>query len=67
VREVSREYKPDLKFQSQALLALQEISEAFLAGLFEDTYAIALNANRKTIKPKDLILAKKIRGRNGIY
>ncbi|GLC44715.1 hypothetical protein PLESTF_001766400 [Pleodorina starrii] len=30
-------YKTDLRFQSQAVLALQEAAEAYLVGLFEDT------------------------------
>jgi histone H3 len=67
VREVAREFKPDLKFQSQAILAIQEASEAYLVGFFEDAYFIALHAKRLTLQAKDWNLAKKIRGRNGIY
>ena len=36
VREIATEYKSDLRFQSQAVLALQEAAEAYLVGLFEE-------------------------------
>jgi histone H3 len=36
VREIAQDYRSDLRFQSLALLALQEATEAFLVGLFED-------------------------------
>ena len=37
VREVAQEFKSDLRFQSSAILALQESSESYLVGLFENT------------------------------
>lgn len=51
-----------LRWQSVALLALQEAAEAFLVGLFEDTNLCAIHAKRVTITPKDMQLAKRIRG-----
>ena len=51
-----------MPFQSSAVLALQEASEAYLVGLFEDTNLCASHAKRVTIMPKDILLAKKIRG-----
>ena len=62
VREISQNFKSDLRFQSQAILALQEASEAYLVGLFEDTNLCAIHAKRVTIMPKDMSLARKIRG-----
>jgi len=62
VREVAHTYKPDLRFQSSALLALQESAEAYLVSLFEDTNLCAIHARRVTIMPKDLQLARRIRG-----
>ena len=56
------EYKQDVRFQSQAIFALQEASEAYLVGLFEDTNLCAIHAKRVTIMPKDMILARRIRG-----
>lgn len=62
VREIAQDYKTDLRFQSTAILALQEASEAYLVGLFEDTNLCAIHAKRVTIMPKDLQLARRIRG-----
>ena len=62
VREIASEFKTDLRFQSSAVLALQEASEAYLVGLFEDTNLAAIHARRVTIMPKDLQLARRIRG-----
>ena len=55
-------FKSDLRFQSTALLALQEAAEAYLIGLFEDANLCALHAKRVTIMAKDLQLARRIRG-----
>lgn len=52
----------DIRFQSNALLALQEAAEAYLVGLFEDTNLCAIHAKRKTIMQKDMQLARRIRG-----
>ena len=62
VREISQDFKNDLRFQSMAILALQEASEAYLVSLFEDTNLCAIHAKRITIMPKDLQLARRIRG-----
>jgi histone H3 len=62
VREVAQEFKSDLRFQSNAILALQEASESYLVGLFEDTNLCAIHAKRVTIMPKDMQLARRIRG-----
>ena len=62
VREVAQEFKQDLRFQSHAIMALQEASEAYLTSLFEDTNLCAIHAKRVTIMPKDIQLARRIRG-----
>ena len=62
VREIAQDYKTDLRFQSSAVLALQEAAEAYLVGLFEDTNLCAIHAKRVTIMPKDIQLARRIRG-----
>lgn len=57
-----------LRFQSQALQALQEASEAYIVGLFEDTNLCAIHAKRVTVQKKDMDLARRIRGdRNHDY
>ncbi|XP_007969387.1 histone H3-like centromeric protein A [Chlorocebus sabaeus] len=52
----------DFNWQAQALLALQEAAEAFLVHLFEDAYLLTLHAGRVTLFPKDVQLARRIRG-----
>ncbi|XP_051640278.1 histone H3-like [Manacus candei] len=46
VREIAQDFKTDLRFQSSAVMALQEASEAYLVGLFEDTNLCAIHAKR---------------------
>ena len=62
VREIAANFKPDLRFQSAAILALQEATESYLVSLFEDTNLCAIHAKRVTIMPKDMQLVCKIRG-----
>ena len=62
VREIAQDFKSDLRFQASAVLALQEAAEAYLVGLFEDTNLCAIHAKRVTIMPKDMQLARRIRG-----
>ena len=52
----------DFRLQSTAVLALQEASEAYLVGLFEDANLCAIHAKRVTLMPKDIHLARRIRG-----
>ncbi|XP_026037110.1 uncharacterized protein LOC113030156 [Astatotilapia calliptera] len=47
VREIAQDFKTDLRFQSSAVMALQEASEAYLVGLFEDTNLCAIHAKRE--------------------
>ncbi|CAE6456111.1 unnamed protein product [Rhizoctonia solani] len=49
VREIAQDFKTDLRFQSSAVMALQEASEAYLVSLFEDTNLAAIHAKRVTM------------------
>ena len=62
VREIAQDYKTDLRFQSAAILCLQEAAEAYLVRLFDDANLCAIHARRVTIMPKDILLARQIRG-----
>ena len=62
VREIAQEFKTDLRFQSAAILCLQEAAEAYLVRLFDDANLCAIHAKRVTIMPKDILLARRIRG-----
>ncbi|KAI1710205.1 core histone h2A/H2B/H3/H4 domain-containing protein [Ditylenchus destructor] len=62
VKEIAQEYKTDVRFQSLTMTVLQEAAEAFLVGLLEDTNLCAIHARRVTIMPKDMKLARRLRG-----
>ncbi len=62
VREVAQDFKSDLRFQSSAILALQEAAEAYLVSLFEDSNLCAIHAKRVTVMSKDMQLARRLRG-----
>ena len=70
IKEISQEYRvcPDgpgmpsvqVRFQSTALVALQEAAENFIVGLFEDVNLLAVHARRVTVMPRDIRLAFRI-------
>lgn len=65
VRDIAQSFKirgEVPRFQSTAVLALQEASEAFLVGVFEDTNLCAIHAKRVTIMNRDMQLALRIHG-----
>ena len=62
VREIAQHFKTTLRFQLATISALQEACEAYLVGLFEDTNLCAIHAKRVTIMPRDIQLARRIRG-----
>ncbi|KAF8655037.1 hypothetical protein AX16_003273 [Volvariella volvacea WC 439] len=64
VKEIAQDElgRDDLRFQSSALRALQEATEAFAVDLFSDMNLAALHGRRVTVMPRDLHLARKLRG-----
>ena len=62
VREIAQDFKNDLRFRAQAIFALQEAAESYLVALFEDTNLCAILARRVSIMPKEIQLARGIRG-----
>ena len=64
VREVAAELSKtmayDLRFQSTAILALQEGVEAYLVGMFEKVNDIVIHGKRVTIQAKDIQLWKRL-------
>ena len=67
VRELAEEIGVSMsgktyRFQTTAVMALQEATESYLTNLFDDTNLCALHAKRVTIMPKDMHLALRIRG-----
>ena len=62
VREIVQKCREGLELQSSAVLALQEVGEAFLVGLLEQANICAIHTKQVTIMPKDIQLAQRIRG-----
>jgi histone H3/H4 len=63
VREVqSTVCAGELRWQASAFLALQEAAEAYLVGVLEDANLCTIHAKRQTLFPKDIHLARRIRG-----
>ena len=64
LKEIAQGHKPDLRFQSTAVLALQEAAEDYLVKMFQQVNVCAIHGGRVTIKPKDILLWKRIHGGN---
>ena len=62
VREIAQDFRGDLRFQSSAIGALQESTEAYLVALFKDINLCAVHAKRVTIQRKDIELVRRLRG-----
>ena len=61
-REITQEYKTDLRFQPDAILALQEATEAHMIKYFEHMNHCAIHAKRVTVMRKDMGLVARILG-----
>ena len=62
IREFAEKQKSGLKWQSAACAAMQEATESYVVSLLSDTNLCAIQAKRVTIMPKDIQLAKRLRG-----
>ncbi len=63
VREIAmNQTVKDIRFKSTALMALQEACEAYIVQLFEDCVLCCIHSRRVTVMPKDMNLARRIRG-----
>ena len=62
IREIAQDIKTDLRFTADAAYTLQCASEDYLVRLLEDSNLCAIHAKRVTIMPKDIQLARRIRG-----
>ena len=61
-KEIAQDIRPGYRFQSSAIMALQESTDSYLVGLMEDTNLCAIHAKRVTIMPRDMQLARRLRG-----
>jgi histone H3 len=62
VREVANTQKDGLRWQSAAVAAMQEATESYVIGLLSDSNLCALHARRVTVMPRDIHLARRLRG-----
>eukprot|EP00758_Cryptobia_borreli_P012732 Tbor_TRINITY_DN5770_c0_g1::TRINITY_DN5770_c0_g1_i1::g.19709::m.19709/K11253/H3; histone H3 len=62
VRELATTQKEGLRFQSSAVLAIQEATESYMVSLLSDTNLCAIHGRRVTIMPRDIKLARRLRG-----
>jgi len=62
VREIAQDYKTDLRFEKRAINAIQQAVEYYIIGLLQDSNLCALHAKRQCIMPKDIQLARRLRG-----
>jgi histone H3 len=62
VREIAQDYKTDLRFTADAFSALQEASEAYVVELMENTNLETIHRGHDTIEPRDIQIARRIRG-----
>jgi histone H3/H4 len=62
VREIAQDYRTGLRWEPEAIAALQAAAEAYIVGLFEDTNLGGIHAARTHIQPRDVQLARRIRG-----
>ena len=66
IREIAQDHRIGLRFQSSALMAIQEAAEKYLVNLFEAANLCAIHRRRQTIAQKDFWLVKAIRHICGI-
>ena len=62
IKDVALKGKDGLRFQSSAVLAIQEATEAYLTQILADGNLCAIHAKRVTIAQKDISLARRLRG-----
>ena len=62
VREIVQDFCSDFRFTRLSFIAAQEAAESYMIHLFEDANMCAIHAKRVTIMPRDIHLARRIRG-----
>jgi histone H3 len=67
VKEISEEFREDLRWKATAVEALREAASSYLTGLFADMNLCAVHGGRVTVMGKDLLLARRIRGETDPY
>lgn len=66
VREIMQDFKPDMRIQPEAFAAMQEAVEEYVVTLFQESNMIAVSAKRETVSPREMQLARRLRGETGV-
>jgi histone H3 len=61
-REIGQNYRDDLRFSGNFIALFQFVVESYLIDLLKHAYLCSIHAKRQTLEPKDLQLARRIRG-----
>ena len=62
VKEITRKYHHSMRWRVDAIEALQVSCEDYIVNLMEDANLCAIHGKRVTIMPRDIRLARRIRG-----
>jgi histone H3 len=54
IREIAHDFKTDLRWQADGVIALHEAAETFLTKMLDETGKLALHSGRETIQDRDL-------------
>jgi histone H3 len=54
--------RPGVRFEPAATEALRAAAESYLVNLYDDIYRCALHGRRTTVLPRDVSLARRMRG-----
>ena len=65
IREITQDFRTDLRFTADAIYTLQNAAEIYLVNLFEDTQLVAIHGKQVTIMPVDMQLVRRLRGETG--
>ncbi|EPY33532.1 histone H3 [Strigomonas culicis] len=66
VREIAANWKDTIRMSHSSLECLQEATESFLVGVLGDANLCTVHAKRVTLFSKDLHLALRLRGEQGL-
>ena len=61
-KDIAAPGQEPFRWTAEALYVIQSVTEDYLVNLLEDSYQCTLHARRVTLMPKDLRLARRIRG-----
>jgi len=62
VQSIGEDFKSELRWEPRAVLLICCALEEYLVDLLQDAVLNALHAHRRDVQPKDLQLARRVRG-----